>query len=259
MQAKYKNYTMRQTASKIYQTEGIRGFYRGFVPPLVGSMIYRGAAFSAYSAAFSACAGVPLLQQDIPFTVGLKPCVIVGATASAVVRATIESPLDFIKLRYQIGQGVMQDASIGTTGSLQSGKPLLGSIRHLYHGYTVTLYRTIGLLCPYFTLLDYSVRLAPDLVNAPLLGPFFKGGIAATAAWAFAFPFETAKSEIQADTTGRYKNLRGSTWKVIHQLYKEGGIKRLYRGFGPGASRSFVANGASMIVYSWFQDTVRGN
>lgn len=82
-------------------------------------------------------------------------------------------------------------------------------------------------------------------------------GICATAAWAFAFPFETAKSEIQADTSGRFKNLRGGTWHVINDLYKQGGIKRLYRGFGPGASRSFVANGTSMIVYSWFQDSVR--
>jgi solute carrier family 25 (mitochondrial carnitine/acylcarnitine transporter), member 20/29 len=253
----YRDCNVRQSFAKIYQTEGIRGFYRGFLPPLMGSMIYRGAAFSAYSGAYAACSQVPFLQNDIPLTGGLKPSVIVGATASAIVRATIESPLDFIKLRYQIGEGVMQDAAKGNTHQRIRDQPLLRSVGHLYHGYTATLFRTLSLLYPFFILIDYSVRYAPDLVNSPLLGPFFKGGICATAAWGFAFPFETAKSEIQADTTGRFKNLRGGTWRVIHELYKQGGIKRLYRGFAPGASRSFVANGASMIIYSWFQDSVR--
>lgn len=171
----YKTSTVWQVIAKTYQNEGVLGFYRGFVPPLMGSMIYRGAAFSAYSGAYSACSGVPLLQQDIPLTGGLKPCVIVGATASAVVRATIESPLDFIKLRYQIGEGVMQDASKGSTAVHLQKKSVLGSARHLYHGYTVTLFRTLGLLYPFFILIDYSVRYLPDVVNSPL-GPFFKGG-----------------------------------------------------------------------------------
>jgi hypothetical protein len=224
-------------------------------------MLYRGAGFSAYSGAYSASSKVPVLNEPIPFTGGLKPNVLVGALAASVVRATIESPLDFIKLRNQIGQDVMQDASqnrMAPQSTLRSffSSPVM-NIRHLYYGYSATLFRTMGLFVPFFCAIDYSVRYIPHVVNAPLVGPFFKGGICSTAAWAFAFPFETAKSVIQADTTGKYKKLRGGTWKVLYQLYTEGGVKRLYRGFAPGAGRSFVANGASMIVYSWFQDFVR--
>jgi len=44
----------------------------------------------------------------------------------------------------------------------------------------------------------------------------------------------------------------------MFQLYNERGLaKGLYRGFLPGASRSFFANGTSMIVYAWFQDEIR--
>jgi len=82
--------------------------------------------------------------------------------------------------------------------------------------------------------------------------------VCATTAWVFAFPFESAKSVIQADTTGKYKNMQNSTFKVMFQLYNERGLaKGLYRGFLPGASRSFFANGTSMIVYAWFQDEIR--
>jgi solute carrier family 25 carnitine/acylcarnitine transporter 20/29 len=258
-EAAYKQSTVMQTAAGIFRNEGIPGFYRGFVPPLVGSMFYRGLAFSAYSGTYSSCSRIPTFHEPIPFTGGLRPCVLIAAFASAVVRATIESPLDFIKLRYQLGERVMHDASkIDPQMSIRRlvSAPIQ-TVRHLYTGYIVTFCRTMGLLCPFFVLIDYSIRYIPDVVNAPMIGPFFKGGICSTAAWAFAFPFETAKSVIQADTSGRYKNLQFATWKVLHQIYSEGGVRGLYRGFGPGAGRSFVANGASMLVYSWFQDTVR--
>lgn len=256
-EAAYKSSSFLQTVSGTFRHEGVRGFYRGFVPPLLGSMAYRGAGFSAYSAGFSACTNIPVLSDAIPFTGGLRPSVLVGALASAFARATIESPLDFVKLRLQIGKGVMQDAAFTQqAGSTMANSPI-SFIRHLYSGYTTTLYRTMVMLGGFFVFVDYANRYMPDVVNKPLIGPFVKGGICATAAWGVAFPWETVKSTIQGDTTGRFKSSRWVTWTVMRELYREGGIKRLYRGFGPGASRSFFANGASMIVYSWFQDTVR--
>ena len=225
----YHDATFRQTVAGTFRTDGLRGFYRGFVLPLLGSMLYRGAGFSAYSGAYSACSEIPFLQRDIPFTGGLKPCVLVGAMASAMTRATIESPLDFIKLRYQIGERIHAGSSTQQFARSFLTSPIQ-NIQHLYHGYSITLLRTMGLLGSFFVLIDYSVRYIPDIVNAPLIGPFFKGGICATAAWSFAFPFETAKSVIQGDTTRRYKNVPGSTWIVLKELYSEGGIKRLYRG-----------------------------
>jgi solute carrier family 25 carnitine/acylcarnitine transporter 20/29 len=104
-------------------------------------------------------------------------------------------------------------------------------------------------------MVDYSVRYIPDVVGAPLIGPFFKGGICATTAWLVAFPFETVKSTVQADVTGKFN--QQSTISVLRGIVKEKGIKGLYRGFGPGAARSFIANGTSMVVYSWFQDQLR--
>jgi solute carrier family 25 carnitine/acylcarnitine transporter 20/29 len=91
-----------------------------------------------------------------------------------------------------------------------------------------------------------------------MVGPFFKGGVCATTAWLFAFPFEAAKSVIQADTTGMYKKMPNATWRIMRKLYHERGVVHgLYRGFGPGAGRSFVANGISMLVFSKFQEFLR--
>lgn len=260
----YRHTNFRETVRHMYKAEGVRGFYRGFIPPLLGSMAFRGVLFSAYSGTYSMCEHVPILHEPIPWTGGLRPSVLLGALAAAMARASIESPLDFIKLRIMVGKNV-QDAgatkaiSSSVTASVRDfARSPVNNIAHLYHGFAATLYRTIGLLGSFFVMVDYSVRYIPEVVNAPMIGPFFKGGVCATAAWVVAFPFESAKSVIQADTTGKYKQLQGATWKVIRELYRERGVvKGLYRGFGPGAGRSFIANGTSMMVYARFQEFLR--
>ena len=258
----YQNTGFFQTVRQIYAQEGIiQGFYRGFIPPLLGSMAFRGLLFSAYSGTYAACEKVPVLGDPIPWTGGLRPSVLIGATSAALVRSVIESPLDFIKVRYMVADKVgnahvLQDR--GAESIKKSAQHPLQTLRHLYHGFTPTFLRTMGLLGSFFVMVDYSVRYIPDIVNAPLMGPFFKGGVCATTAWVFAFPFESAKSVIQADTTGVYKSMPNATWKVLRKLYRERGVVHgLYRGFGPGAGRSFIANGVSMLVFSQFQDALR--
>ena len=262
-----------KSVRQIYQHNGLIGFYRGFVPPLLGSVMYRGLQFSAYSGCYSYCGQYDFLSTEIPYTGGLQPRVLLGGFAAGATRAAIESPLDFIKLRAQIGQstfaetattksatttatttriGVMENALV--IGRSFASSPIK-TVTHLYNGFVPTLCRSVGLLGSFFIMVDYSVRYIPDVVGAPFIGPFFKGGICATTAWLLAFPFETVKSTVQADVTG--KTNQQSTISVFRGIVKEKGIKGLYRGFGPGAGRSFIANGTSMIVYSWFQDQLR--
>lgn len=295
--------TLRQTIVQIYRNDGgIRGFYKGFVPPLIGSIAFRSLQFSVYSGTYAFCERhSPLLHTPLPYTGGLQPSVLMGAFAASLARAVLETPLEFIKIQVMVGKTnalfpppssssaaaassssagqriVVTSATIhGTTTAtaastvpastarlvaqgLQSlARHPLHTMQHLYHGFTPTLFRTMGLLGSFFVLADYSVRYIPQVVNAPLIGPFFKGGVCATLAWCVCFPLESAKSVLQADHTGRYRNQSFATWQVLKQLYREKGIRNgLYRGFGPGASRSFVANGVSMIVYSMAQDLLR--
>ena len=51
---------------------------------------------------------------------------------------------------------------------------------YCWQGFGVTWYRTMGLLCTYFILLDSGRRKFPDLFRRPILGPFLASGIAAT-------------------------------------------------------------------------------
>lgn len=276
----YRNLNFRQTITRIYYTDGIlNGYYRGFIPPLIGSMIFRGLQFSVYAGSYSAYETYinPYMIGDgaIPYTGGLRPSVLFGAIVASFVRSLIESPLDYIKVRKMVGQNTFDnhhnhnDNTIHKPNMIHyNNKYIINeifkspyqNIKQLYNGFIPTLLRTFGLLGSFFIMVDYSVRYIPDIINTPYYGPFFKGGICATTAWIFAFPFETVKSIIQADTTGKYNNMRYATFHVLKRVYKERGIIHgIYRGFGPGASRSFIANGTSMIVFSKVQEIIRNN
>ena len=65
-----------------------------------------------------------------------------------------------------------------------------------------------------------------------------------TLSWAFIWPFEIVKNQIQAGVT------EGPTTvgKRIIWLVKKNGMSYLFRGFLPGGLRGLVANGAAMMV-----------
>jgi solute carrier family 25 carnitine/acylcarnitine transporter 20/29 len=176
---------------------------------------------------------------------GLRGSVIVGGFCSAAARTVVESPLEFMKVRQQTGQSWTEKG-----GAMFSRDVLTFSqLSLLYKGVVPTFFRTWAMLGTFFILIDYSVRVIPDVVNAPLTGPFFKGGVCATIAWWVAWPFEMVKSKVQASQSAASPG----TIKVMKDIIADKGILGLYRGIGPGSLRSLFANGCSMVVYNFGQ------
>lgn len=232
------------TAKSIWRAEGFKGFWRGLVPPLMGSTAYRGVLFSGYSAAFAACKDTPL-ATPMPYTGGLAPAVLIGAVAAASCRTAVETPLELIKVRRMLGRPWMTGTGAASLFSVKQ-------VTELYKGSSATWARSTGMLLTFFTLIDYTTRYFPVAVATPIIGPFIKGGLCTTIGWAVAWPAEVVKSRVQGDTTGTLG--KKSTVTLIRDIARQEGMRGLYRGFGPGAARSFVANGASMVVYQFFQD-----
>jgi hypothetical protein len=121
----------------------------------------------------------------------------------------------------------------------------------------------------FFVLCDSGERHFPELLNTPFIGPFIKGGVAATVGWwcviyrrpirwndkltkcgcRLIWPFENLKSQIQGNTPGPNK-----LWDRFFWTLRTGGVKSLFRGFVPGTWRSIIANGASMLAFQVCQD-----
>lgn len=231
-QQEYMRMGMVQTFVDIWKREGIPGLYRGLVPPLMGSVIFRSLQFGAYSFAYKSLDGT-VATSEIPFSGGLQWRVILSGLVSSTARCTIETPLELIKVRRQVGQS--------------------WTIRELYKGYTITWIRTSGLMCSFFVMVDSGERHIPHVFAQPVIGPFLKGGVCATIAWWIVWPAEILKSQIQGNTPGPKTMLKRLVWVI-----KNDGIRSIFRGILPGTIRSMIANGASMLAFTLCQDIREG-
>jgi hypothetical protein len=93
IQPEFFNKNMFTVAKMIYRKEGFQGFFRGVIPPLWGSTVYRGVMMSGYEFCYSylekECSPGHLLNRDMFF--GLRLLVPTSAVFAAVIRGVIES------------------------------------------------------------------------------------------------------------------------------------------------------------------------
>jgi len=229
-QAGFETTGMFKTISTTFKTQGVKGFYRGCIPPLWGSGIYRSTQFAVFEAAYTFMDN-DMMRSEIPGTFGVQLRVIAAGFCGSTARAVIECPLELAKTRRQTGQSYQ--------------------MKGVYKGFGAIWLRTIGLMGIYFVLIDSFRRNLPHRFSSPVLGPFLMSGTAATLAWWIVWPMEVLKTQQQGSTK---KDLPMS--KHIANTFREKGVTGLYRGIGPGTLRSFLANGTAMIVMSNAQKMV---
>jgi hypothetical protein len=109
----------------------------------------------------------------------------------------------------------------------------------LFKGLSVNLYRNVPLLSSFFVFVEISKRFDIE----PSWRPFVTGSVCATMAWTLVWPFDVLKSQEQGSLEKKSISERAS------RLWREHGLKGFFRGYGPGAVRSLIANGLSMVVY----------
>ena len=203
---------------------GARALYAGLLPPLLGSSLYRGLQMSAYSAAYAALARTELAQPQ-PALGGLQLRVLAAGAAATTARALIETPLEVLKLRRQLGLGA----------------PRL-RVRELYAGLGLTWARLYVALGGFFAAVDHCDRHYPALFLQPG-GTFAKGALCATACWWLAWPLEVAKSRAQS---GLHP---GGALAQLRAIVRERGAAGLFRGIGPGTLRSLLGNGCALMAF----------
>jgi len=213
--------TLRQTIAE----GGLLALWRGLLPPLAGSVIYRSTQMGAYAYAHRRLADEPWALRAIPGTGGLQLRVLLAGALATTARAVAETPLEVIKVRQQLALPMPRAAE-------------------LYTGFALTWARLYIALGTFFVICDTAERHAPDFFATPIVGPFLKGGVAATVGWWIAWPLEVCKSLRQS---GRFASR--SAPAALRALIAERGVVGLYRGIGPGTARSVVGNGAAVLAF----------
>ncbi len=94
------------TARAMFQRDGVVAFWRGCVPPLWGSAIYRSVTMSAFELSythFEACYPEDSVwkRELVGF---VRPLVVVSAVFSSLCRALVEAPVEQAKVMRQTGR-----------------------------------------------------------------------------------------------------------------------------------------------------------
>ena len=224
----------------LWAREGARGFYRGFVPPLAGSVVYRSVMFSSYEFAFT-WAERDLggwWREPLPGTGGAVRPLVVGCTVFAAgCRGAVEQPFEYAKCLSQVGRGADLRAA------------------DMFRGLGAQLARTTGLLLLIFVPYDHIRRSTGLLAPAPSAdgappsagawaAALCRQGLVTTTvcglAYAGIWPIETLKNLAQA-------GLPRAGASLAERVAHLGGARGLYRGAAPGIVSGGVRNGCAMM------------
>lgn len=232
-----------------FRREGVRGFYKGFTPPLVGWVamdsvmlgslhIYRGLVKRHL---FPHDHNLPLLGHAIA---GLGS----GFTVSFVA-----APVEQIKARLQVQYDAHTRLYTGPVDAAMKVFQKLG-IRGIYLGLALTMifrsnfvfwWTSYELFNRYFLK---HTQLSPTAIN------FWLGGLLALVFWIMAYPADVVKQTIMTDNVDPAHKRFPRWFDAVKYIYRTRGLHGFTRGFIPCILRSFPANAAALAA---FESTMR--
>ena len=87
------------TVKRVWADEGFLGFYRGWMPPFIGSVIFRSMQFTVYEIVHTKMDSNPSMKETIPFSGGIEWRVFYGGFTAGTVRSLLECPFEYAKVK----------------------------------------------------------------------------------------------------------------------------------------------------------------
>lgn len=243
---------MMDCVVKTLKNEGIGGFYKGILPPILAETPKRATkffTFEQYKIAFT--------HSEIPLPVTMS----FAGLFSGLTEAIVICPFEVVKVRLQadrnssvkeqrstasMAREIYRNEGFGTSG--------------LYRGLGATLGRHGAWNMVYFGLYHSCREVIPDAKQNPtsnLIGRIALGFTAGSLASIFNIPFDVAKSRIQGPQPDPFTRKYSGTMQTISLVYKEEGFGALYKGLLPKVMRLGPGGAVMLIVYdevySWLQ------
>lgn len=214
-------------AKELWGSGGITAFYRGGTPLLLGGGLMRSAQFGVYNNCLNSIRNFQGGETDSKNLIFgcFDPQVVLAGFAGGIGRGLVEGPFEMVKVRRQVQTKWV--------------------LKEVLKGSGTTLLRNAFLFSSFVVYMDITKQLGANL------SPFWLGGICANMAWLTVWPLDVVKSRVQS---GKYEGK--SMMNVLKDARKSG---HLYRGLVPGLTRSFIANGSSMVVYKYVEAELNNN
>ncbi|KAJ5902690.1 hypothetical protein N7495_003218 [Penicillium taxi] len=252
--------------------EGVRGFYKGATPPLVGWMVMDSVMLGSLTLyrrlllenvfskpnirAWSLFSNkTPDLQTLPSFGHGIAG-IMAGTTVSFIA-----APVEHIKARLQVQYAATKSQRM-YSGPIDCVEKIYRAhgIRGIYRGLGATiLFRSFF----FFWWSSYDILTRFMKQNTSMSTPainFWAGGISAQAFWLTSYPSDVVKQRLMTDPMGGTLNdgqrqFRG--WKdAALAVWRERGWKGYWRGFVPCFLRAFPANAIALVAFEGVMRTL---
>ena len=236
-----KSVSYSNAANSLLRAEGVVGFWKGMLSPLVAVGLWKAVMFSANSRALSA------LKAD--GDASLQPVwhSFVGGVAAGAAGLSIQSPFERIKIMAQTLPPPAGSSVIAHEIDIARQVWRYEGMGGLYRG---TLVNVLG--CPlaigvWFGVNEALVRRLRERRPVGLFDEFACGGVAGTLAWAVNFPTDKAKAIVQAEAALRPG---ASDLELLRPHLRAQGLGFLWRGIGATLVRALPQTGATIVAFT---------
>lgn len=233
-----------QILRSILNTNGIRGLYTGFTPPLVGQAVYKAVIFSTNNLSRR----IILSQKpDGNKRLTMAENSLCGAIAGAV-NSLVVCPVELVRNRLIVS--AVNKSNI-YTGPLDCLRKVIRNdgVTGLYRGWIPTVLRDGPGLAAWFVGFEAAKKTLPkftSLKENDSLTLLISGSCGGIAFWTVALPMDAIKSIIQT-SYGNENNSRVFIKKIIDNgVIKV--IRDLYRGYPVAIARGIPASAIVFLV-----------
>ncbi|KAK7431511.1 carrier protein ymc1 [Neonectria magnoliae] len=237
-------------ATSIYRNEGALAFYKGTLTPLIGI----GACVSIQFGAFHKARR---WLEDRNATSGRRPDLSYGQYAAAgafagVANSVLSGPIEHVRIRLQSqphGAGRLYD---GPLDCIRKVGAVDGTLRGLYRGQVVTVWREAFAYGAWFTSFEYMMNAdaARNGIDRKEISSYkiaFYGGLAGEVLWLASYPLDVIKSKMQTDGFGpnqRYRSMRD----CFATTYRVEGARGFFKGIAPTLLRAMPVSAGTFAV-----------
>lgn len=240
--------TAMETVRNLLKNEGLKGFYKGTLTPLVGV----GACVSIQFGVNEFMKRHFSTKNNNNSSILSLPQYYMSGVVGGFANSFLAAPIEHVRIRLQI------QTSSGPNAEFKGPLDCIRKLRAqggLMRGLVPTMLRESHGCGTYF--LVYEALVAEELnkglkrTEVPAWKLCLFGAFSGTTLWMMVYPLDVIKSVIQTDNikNPKYGN---NIPTVAKNLYKRGGLACFFKGFGPTMLRAAPANGVTFATFELF-------
>jgi len=223
----------------IAQSEGVRGFYKGMLSPIISNAPINAVVFAVYGQ-------ISRVIQESTKSTSLTPSQqFLAGAAAGMCQVAFAAPAELVKITMQVGK------ETASTSSIQCAKEIArrhGVYKGLYRGWQLNMMRDVPAFGIYFFTYDVAKTALTknESDNETTLNLLLAGGVAGSMSWMVTQPIDVVKTLVQSQPFSA--NQKSAADIVRHQLQLEG-PQFFMKGFAATMMRAFPVSAVTFLVY----------